>query len=134
MDFLSKKKKTPVYNQENNDEYTKSIPIDLADDEDFYYVYADVPGKKLSDIKLKFKGNDLSLRIVEESEEDNFIYNKSCIVQERLHDEAERIIELEDPIDKKTVNAKLEDGVLKVTVKKIDPSQDDESDLIKISY
>lgn len=108
------------------------IKIDLADDDDCYYIYADVPGKKISDIKMKFKGDKLSLRIVEENEEVNPIANKSCIIQERLHDEAERIITFDEPIDKKSVEARLENGLLIVNIRKINPELEDEDDLIII--
>ena len=135
MDFLSKKKK-PNYD-DHLERYEESnqnlIRIDLVDDDDRYYLYADVPGKKISDIKLKFKGDNLSIRVVEETEINNPILKKSCIIQERLHDEYERLIQFEDPIDKKSVSAKLENGVLIVTITKIDPEKEDESDLIKIT-
>lgn len=114
---------------ENGDD--NMIRIDLADDDDYYYLYADVPGKKISDIKMKFKGDKLSLRIMDEGE-DNPIANKSCIIQERLHDEFERLIIFDEPIDKKKVDARLENGLLIVTVSKINPDVDDEDDLIAI--
>lgn len=81
---------------------------------------------------MKFKGDKLSLRIVEENEEVNPIANKSCIIQERLHDEAERIITFDEPIDKKSVEARLENGLLIVNIRKINPELEDEDDLIII--
>jgi len=121
---------TEFIENDNGDE--NMIRIDLADDDDYYYVYADVPGKKISDIKMKFKADKLSLRVIEENEDANPISNKSCIIQERLHDEAERIISFEGPIDKKKVDARLENGLLIVTIKKINPDLEDEEDLIVI--
>lgn len=124
--------KTTNYGEE--EVYTDSplIRIDLADDDDYYYLYADMPGKKISDIKMKFKGDKLSLRLVEENEDSNPISNKSCIIQERLHDETERIISFEEPIDKKKVDARLENGLLTVTIKKVNPELEEEEDLIII--
>lgn len=116
---------------ENGDD-TMPIRIDLADDDDYYYIYADVPGKKINDIKIKFKGKNFSIRVIEESDAVNPISNKSCIIQERLHDEFERIIEFDDPVDKKKVDARLENGLLMVTIKKLDPELEDEEDLIQI--
>jgi len=114
----------------NGEEAT--IRIDLADDDDFYYIYIDVPGKKNNDIKMKFKGDRLSLRIVEESEEENPISNKSCIIQERIHDEVERIISFDEPIDKNKVDARLDNGLLIVTIKKINPDLENDENLIVI--
>lgn len=115
-----------------NEEENLNIRIDLADDEDYYYLYADVPGKNISDIKLKFKSGDkLSIRIIEESEELNPISNKTCSIQERVHDEMERIIEFEESINKDSVNARLENGLLIVEIAKRNPDYD-EDDLIII--
>lgn len=124
--------KPVVYEDHETYADDQAIRIDLADDDDFYYLYADMPGKKINDIKMKFKGDRLSLRLVEESEDSNPIYNKSCIIQERLHDETERIITFEEPIDKKKVDARLENGLLTVTIKKINPELEEEEDLIVI--
>lgn len=108
------------------------IRIDLAEDDDYYYIYADVPGKSTSDIKMKFKGDKLSIRLAAEDPEANPIANKSCIIQERIHDEVERLIAFDDPVDKKKTDARLEDGVLIVSIKKINPDFDDDEDLIII--
>lgn len=115
-------------NQEDN-----PIRIDLADDENYYYLYADVPGKKISDIKIKFKpGDKLSLRMIEENEETNPISNKTCLIQERIHDEIERIIEFEEAINKDNVNAKLEHGLLSVVIGKKNLESEEDEDFIII--
>lgn len=108
------------------------IPIDLAEDDDYYYIYADVPGKSIREIKMKFKGEKLSIRLIEEEDDDNPIADKSCLIQERIHDEVERFISFEEPIDKKSVEAKLEMGLLTVTIKKMNPEEEEEEDLILI--
>ena len=81
---------------------------------------------------MKFKGDKLSLRLVEESDESNPISNKSCIIQERIHDEVERLISFDEHIDKKKVEARLENGLLIVTIKKINPELEEDEDLIII--
>lgn len=111
----------------------QTIRIDLADDDDYYYIYAEIPGRPVNDIKMKFKGDRLSIRLVEESEDENPIENKSCIICERIHDEVERLISFDEPIDKKKTTAKLENGVLFVTIKKVNPDSDSEEDLIVIT-
>lgn len=129
---IFKNNTTPDYN--SDDLYDGSnIRIDLADDDDYYYVYADVPGKSISDIRMKFKGDRLSIRLVEEPEDMNPLENKSCIISERIHDEVERLISFDDPVDKKKTTAKLENGVLIVTIKKINLDSDNDEDLIVIT-
>jgi HSP20 family protein len=124
--------KKNAYEEAKMDKDDFSLRIDLADDDDYYYIYAEVPGKKISDIKMKFKGDKLSLRLVEESDESNPISNKSCIIQERIHDEVERLISFDEHIDKKKVEARLENGLLIVTIKKINPELEEDEDLIII--
>lgn len=130
MGLFDTKKNTYEENDMEKDNFT--LRLDLADDDDYYYIYAEVPGKKISDIKMKFKGEKLSLRLVEESDESNPISNKSCIIQERIHDEVERLISFDDHIDKKKVDARLENGLLIVTIKKINPELEEDEDLIII--
>lgn len=124
--------KKSIYEENSMEKDNFSLRIDLADDDDYYYIYAEVPGKKISDIKMKFKGDKLSLRLVEESDESNPISNKSCIIQERIHDEVERLISFDEHIDKKKVDARLENGLLIVTIKKVNPELEEDEDLIII--
>lgn len=110
----------------------QSIIIDVAEDDEYYFVYAEVPGKTAEDIQLKFRGERLSIRILEETEEQNPIAEKTCLIQERTHEERERLISFEEEVDKKNVDAKLENGLLIVFIKKICPDEEDVKDLITI--
>ena len=74
----------------------------------------------------------LKWNLKEEEDDDNPIADKSCLIQERIHDEVERFISFEEPIDKKSVEAKLEMGLLTVTIKKMNPEEEEEEDLILI--
>lgn len=120
-------------NNFDDDFELSKIRLDLAEDDDYYYIYIDAPGKENSDIKMKFKGNNLSVKFIAESDDKNLIADKECIVEERIHDETERLIGFDTPIDKKSVSAKLTDGILYVIIQKIDPDKDDEQDLISIN-
>lgn len=129
--FNNTQKENTVY-ENNNPQSEEPIRIDLADDDDYYYIYADVPGKTISDIRMKFKGEQLSLKLIEESEERNPISTKSCSIQERIHDECERLISFDEKVDRKSVDARLENGLLIVTIKKINPEMEEDEDLISI--
>lgn len=126
--FNTNKKETTnnLYSNEN----IPLIAIDLAEDEEFYYLYSEIPGRELSDIKLKFKGEKLSLRVSEN--EKSPVENKDLIISERYHDERERMIEFECPVDKKEISAIYKNGLLEVVIKKTDPDDEDDEDLIKI--
>lgn len=118
-------KKNPLEYDVNN---SPMVTIDMTDDDDFYYVYAEFPGKEKKDIKIKFKGDKLSLRIADEED----YPDQNFIISERCHDERERIIEFDDPINKKEVTANFLNGLLQISIKKIDPEEDGDQDLIQI--
>ena len=107
-----------------------TITLDMLEDDDYYYIFAEFPGREKKDIKIKFKGDKLSLKISEGIEED---LNQNYIISERCHTERERLIELEDPVNKKEVRANFQNGLLEISIKKIDPDENDEDDLIQIS-
>jgi len=104
------------------------ITIDMTDDDEYYYIYAEFPGREKKEIKIKFKGDKLSLKVLDDED----YPDQNYIISERCHDERERIIEFEEPINKKEVTANYTNGLLKISIKKIDPDEDEDQDLIQI--
>jgi HSP20 family molecular chaperone IbpA len=93
-----------------------------------YTLYIDIPGLTKEYIKLRVKDNSVYVKVLPPYDEEA----ESCmVIQERLHDETERIIQLSEPVDKNSVVASLSDGVLVVQIQK--KSDDDESDLVTIA-
>jgi heat shock protein hsp20 len=113
-------------------EISSDLRMDMTEDDNYYYLYIEIPGRKNEDIKMKFKGDKLSIRVIEEKDNENPLVDKGVIISERIHDEVERLIAFDCPVDRKKVEAKFKDGLLTVTITKIDPDAEDEEDLINI--
>ncbi|MFQ7801696.1 MAG: hypothetical protein ACLRHW_19715 [Coprobacillus cateniformis] len=43
------------------------ITIDMTDDDEYYYIYAEFPGRE-KEIKIKFKGDKLSLKVLDDED------------------------------------------------------------------
>lgn len=91
-----------------------STPIDIIDNQDELWVYADLAGFTAEEIQLR--GDETQLMFIAERftelEED-----RSWIVQERPS-RIQRTIHLPVPVDMAGAEAVLEDGVCKVTLPK----------------
>jgi HSP20 family protein len=86
-----------------------------------FSVEVDLPGVKKEDIELNLDGNKLSVSAVrnthrEAKEEDYYM-------RESFYGKIARTFVLPDDIDKEKVDAKLEDGRLYITLKKIAAAQ-----------
>lgn len=133
MAIFGKDKNDNVFEDDIKSEFISSpLKMDLVDDEDFYYLYVEIPGRKIEDIKMKFVGEQLSIRVIEEADDKNPTFGKGIIHEGRFHDETISSIRFENQIDKKKVEAKLKDGLLSVKIKKVDPDEENEEDLINI--
>ena len=133
MAIFGKDKNDNVSEDDIKSEFISSpLKMDLVDDEDFYYLYVEIPGRKIEDIKMKFVGEQLSIKVIEEADDKNPTFGKSIIHDGRIHDETISLIRFENQIDKKKVEAKLKDGLLSVKIKKVDPDEENEEDLISI--
>lgn len=121
MGLFTQEKKYLDVNELENEE-ASAFRVDLMEDNDNYYLIAEVPGKQSSQIKLRFKGERLSVSVMEDSDVDE---NLSCIKMERVHDECERIFSFEDPIEKNKVSAACKDGLLSITIPKVNLESDE---------
>jgi HSP20 family protein len=115
---------------DNMNNFVSNIVIDLLEDDDYYYVYAEFAGREKEEIKIKFQGENLLLKICDD--ESDYDDQKGYLIEERYRQEKERLIKFPEPIQKKGVDANYENGLLSVKIQKIDPESDD-SDLIPIN-
>lgn len=92
-----------------------SFKIDVQDNEGEYLVEAEVPGVQKNEIQLSLIEGKLKIAIqkeeVKEEEKKNYVH------KERRVSSAQRTVILSDA-DPEGISAKLEDGVLKVSLKK----------------
>jgi HSP20 family protein len=90
--------------------------VNITEDKEKYYVRAELPGMKAEDISLEVTGNKLSLsgeRKIQ-SEGENAKYHR----REREAGRFSRVIELPGDVNAESVNAKLVNGFLTITIAK----------------
>lgn len=90
--------------------------IDIEEDNDSYYVRAEVPGIKKEEIKISVRGNALSLS--GERKQESETKNKTFHRVERSYGRFKRTISLPSEIDAEKVKATYKDGILTVTLPK----------------
>jgi HSP20 family protein len=92
------------------------IKLDVTENDKDYQVRAVVPGAKKEDIRVSVDGNYVSItaEVRKEKEEKS----GRSLLKEAYYGSASRGFSLSHDIDDKAVIAKLEDGVLKLTLPK----------------
>ena len=95
--------------------------INLTEDENSYYVRAELPGMKSGDIEVQVVGRNLTLSGERkfESEGENVRYHR----REREAGRFSRIIDLPGDIDPDKVTAKLTNGLIVVTIAKAESAR-----------
>lgn len=95
------------------------IKVDITENDKDYQVRAEIPGAKKEDIRVTVDGNfvSISAEVKKEKEEKS---GGRVLVKETYYGSASRGFSLASEIDDKAVVAKLEDGVLKLTLPKRD--------------
>lgn len=94
------------------------LSIDFREDDNQYLVIADVPGLKKDDIEITIEDGVLTLRGEKkvESETDDANYH----VRERQYGSFSRSFRLPTAVKDESVQANLADGVLTITIAKVD--------------
>lgn len=99
------------------DDTPGDIRIDVTEKDKEYDVRAEIPGAKKEDIRVKVEGNfvSISAEVKKDKEEKS---GGRVVLKETYYGSASRGFSLAHEIDAKAVVAKLEDGVLKLTLPK----------------
>ncbi len=94
-----------------------AIRLEVTEDDASYHVNAELPGVKKEDIDVQVDGNQVSLaaEVRREKEEKK---GETVVHSERYYGKQYRSFTLGRDIDRAKVEAKFEDGVLKVTLPK----------------
>lgn len=90
--------------------------VNVSEDQDNYYVRAELPGMKADEIDIQAIGNSLSIsgeRKIQ-AEKDNARYHR----REREAGKFSRMIGLPDAIESDKIQAKLENGILTISLPK----------------
>lgn len=97
-------------------EMPSDIRVDISENDKEYLVSAEIPGAKKEDIRVSIDGNyvSISAEIKKELEEEH----GRTLTKETCHGSVSRGFTLGSDVDEKTAAAKLEDGVLRLTLPK----------------
>ncbi|MEI7554606.1 Hsp20/alpha crystallin family protein [Candidatus Chlorohelix sp.] len=94
-----------------------SPAVDLVQTEDGYELHANMPGYKPEEIEINIEGDMLTLRAKceqsEEKKEKNYVYH------ERRSGSFYRSMRLPEPIDPEKTEAKMESGVLTLSLPRL---------------
>jgi len=105
-------------------------PIDLIEQEDSYVVKADVPGMDKKDVKIHLDGNKLTL--VGERKEEKRDERGGFTRYERSQQGFTRTIVLPKDADKDKIEAKLDRGVLSLSIPRLSLPKGEGTKMIEI--
>jgi HSP20 family protein len=103
----------------------RTIPVDVAEDDQRYYVWADLPGVRKEDVDVSVVGNQVTLaaRVHRAKAVDQGQGKETILRKERFNGELVRTIEFAGEIDDQHAAAEYRDGVLTLTLPKKASSQ-----------
>lgn len=102
------------------------LQSDVAEDDKEYTVKVDVPGMNKDDIHLAYSDGILTISGHRSTFKDDSDKKKSLVRQERSEGSVSRSFSLPN-VDKKNISAKLDNGVLTITLPKASPVEDEDS-------
>ncbi|HUP08880.1 MAG TPA: Hsp20 family protein [Caldimonas sp.] len=94
------------------------IKIDITENDKDYQVRAEIPGAKKEDIRVTVDGNFVSITAEMHKEKEERSKGGRMLVRETSYGSYARGFSLAAEVDDKAVTAKLEDGILNLTLPK----------------
>ncbi len=91
--------------------------VDVREDQDHFYVEAELPGFKKDDVEITLENQTLTIA-AERRDEKKEEKKGDLLLHERRYSRFLRSFTLPPTVNEQTVNAKLADGVLTVTLNK----------------
>ena len=93
--------------------------VDVREDQDHIYVEAELPGFRKEDVDITLENQTLTITADRKIESKPGDQRKGdYLLRERRHTRFQRSFTLPPTVDEQTVNAKLADGVLVITLNK----------------
>ncbi|HNX38788.1 MAG TPA: Hsp20/alpha crystallin family protein [Candidatus Cloacimonadota bacterium] len=109
-----------VYEDDSSDENYRAMAMDIVEHEKEFEILANLPGYKKDDIKISLHENQLMIEAnttAKQEEQKGTVYR--C---ERYSGSYRRNLMLPENADLSKISAKMEDGVLRLSVPKKEPS------------
>lgn len=104
----------------------RSFPVDVVEAENGFVVFAEMPGVKKENVNVTFEDGKLTIEGKKEAVENTDKY----LIKERANIPYKRVISFGDILDDQ-ITAKLEDGILKVTITTKEPEKISKSIIIE---
>lgn len=92
--------------------------VDVREDADHFYVEAELPGFKKDDVDITLENQQLTISAVRKEEQEKKDDKGELLLHERRYNRFLRSFTLPPTVDDQTVNARLNDGVLVITLNK----------------
>lgn len=94
--------------------------VDISEDEKYLYVHAELPGINKENVKITV--NDDNVLIIKgEKKREEVVEDKTFIRVERNYGSFSRSFMLPDNVKTESISAKYENGILSLTLEKIEP-------------
>jgi HSP20 family protein len=107
---------------DHNGGYPAPYGVDVREDVDHLYVEAELPGFAKDDVNVTLENQTLTIS-AERKEQTRKPEKSDWLLNERRHSRFLRSFTLPPTVDQQTVNAKLQDGVLNITINKREESK-----------
>ena len=104
----------------------RSFPVDVVEAENGFVVFAEMPGVKKENVNVTFEDGKLTIEGKKEAVENTDKY----LIKESANIPYKRVISFGDILDDQ-ITAKLEDGILKVTITTKEPEKTSKSIIIE---
>jgi len=109
----------PAYGFKYSDSF--SPKIDISEGEKNINVVAEIPGVAKNDIKITLQDNIITIEGTKKKEEVK--KNENFYRSERSYGSFKRCFTLPAEVDSDNIEAKFENGVLNISIKKLEPKQ-----------
>lgn len=114
-----------------NSYMSNTFKTDLTDNGNEYLLEAELPGYKKEDIKIKIEDDVLTISAEHKTESSDESKNHRYIRRERTYGSFSRSFDVSN-VNTDAINAKYEDGILKLTLPKKNVTKEDSSKNITI--
>ena len=105
---------------------------DVREKEDSYELDIELPGYKKEDVSAKLENGYLTIQAVKKAEDGEKDQKGSYIRRERYAGTCSRSFYVGEDVQQEDIHAKFEDGILKLTVPKVDQKKVEEKKYISI--
>jgi len=97
--------------------------VDVREDADHFYVEAELPGFSKEDVDITLENQMLTIAAERKSEKEEKGSKGELLLHERRYNRFLRSFTLPPTVDEQSVNAKLDNGVLRITLNKREESK-----------